>query len=115
MELEYTKVGDYYLPNLLPPEDIRVGRFGRLYLQRLRKNKDHLYTGMLLKGTLKKHVETIDRDAEDLYETIIQNMAKEHGITEELKASDQMAWVGVMNNIRNAAEEIVWKEVYELV
>jgi hypothetical protein len=69
---------------------------------------------MLLKGTLKEHVETIDRDARDLYETIVRNQAKQYGVGEELKARDQMEWVRWMNAIRLVAEEVVIKEVLQL-
>ncbi len=73
-----------------------------------------IYTGMLLKGNLKEHVETIDRDAQDLYETIVRNQAKQYGVNEELKARDQMEWVRWMNAIRLVAEEVVIKEVLQL-
>ena len=114
MELEYRKEGDYYLPNLLPPDSPHVGKFGRMYLRHLREDKDDIYTGMLLKGNLKEHVETIDRDAQDLYETIVRNQAKQYGVNEELKARDQMEWVHWMNAIRLVAEEVVIKEVLQL-
>ena len=114
MELEYRKEGDYYLPNLLPPDSPRVGKFGRMYLRHLREDKEGIYTGMLLKGTLKEHVETIDRDAHDLYETIVRNQARQYGVNEELKARDQMEWVRWMNAIRLVAEEVVIKEVLQL-
>ena len=110
MELEYRKEGDYYLPNLLPPGSPRVGKFGRMYLRHLREDKVGIYTGM----PLKEHVETIDRDAHDLYETIVRNQARQYGVDEELKARDQMEWVRWMNAIRLVAEEVVIKEVLQL-
>ena len=114
MKLEYTRVGDYELPNVTAPPSPNVGRFGRQYLRRLREDQEAVYTGLLLSGKLKEHVETIDRDAEALYERIIRNQATRYGVTEELKARDQMEWVRRMNAIRAAAEETAIREVLGL-
>ena len=111
MELEYRKEGDYYLPNLLPPEEIKVGRFGRMYLQDLKREHPALYDCFLITDELRGFAEEADRVGSELYDKLIRDMAEAQGVTEELKASDQMAWVGAMNNIGEAALEIVREEM----
>ena len=98
-ELTYTRVGDYELPNVVPPESPQVGPFGRAYL---------------MKGKLKEHVELIDRDAEELFDAVVRAEAKTRGVTEALKARDQMEWVRQMNAVRAAVREYVMVEVLTL-
>lgn len=105
--LEYELHGDYYLPKLRPPESPRVGRYGRLHLKYLRDNKDAIYTGLLLSGKLNSYLAELDASAEAEFERIVKLMAKQQGVTEKLKATDQMKWVGLMNNIRHCADEQV--------
>lgn len=105
--LTYHREGDYLLPDMIPPEAPQIGVWGsrrRAYLMKYRKP---IYTGMLLNGTLNAHLEETDRAAEDLFFQLVDDMAKCQGITEQLKAENQMVWVGAMNNIRQAAEEII--------
>ena len=109
--LDYELVGDYYLPCLKAPESPKVGRFGLMYLDYLRSHKRVTYSGLLLSGKLNNHIEDIDRQAEEMFSQLVEQMKPAEGITEQLKATDQMAWVGAMNNIRNRAEEIVKSEV----
>ena len=111
MELTYRLEGDYYLPNLTLPESPRVGKYGMLRRTYLRNHRRGLYTGMMLSGTLNAHLEEVDRQASKMVDTMTRRMAKEQGITEALKARDQMEWVRRMNAIRAAAEEVVLKEV----
>ena len=111
MELTYTMQGDYRLPNLIPPESPKVGKYGMLRHSYLRKHREGLYTGMLMKETLNAHLEEVDREANRMLEQLTTQMAQEQGVTEELKASDQMKWVQMMNNIQNAAEEMVLAEL----
>lgn len=114
MEIEYTKVGDYYLPNLLPPKnrkDFRIGRYGRLRLQYLKENKRAEYTLLLVNGELQKHLMGIDQQANERLELLIKQMAEKENVTEELKAIDQLKWVGLMNNIKHSAEEIIFEEL----
>ena len=111
MELTYTKQGDYLIPNLSLPESPKVGKYGMLRRTYLRNHHRGLYTGMMLSRTLNNHLEEIDREANELVETLIRQMAKEQGVTESMKADDQMAWVRCMNAIRDAAEEVVLREV----
>ena len=112
MELTYRQVGDYRLPELtLPEEQPEIGKYGRMRRRYLKEHREGLYTGLLLSGRLNAHLCEIDAAANSQMELISKKMAAAQGITEELKAMDQMAWVGTMNNIRNAAEEIVLNEL----
>ncbi len=111
MELTYRKVGDYFVPNLEIPESPKIGKYGMLRRSYLRKNRQGIYTGLLLSGKLSGHLEEIDKQAIEMMECLVFQMAKLQGVTEELKVQDQLKWVGVMNNIRAAAEEIVLKEL----
>ena len=103
----YELVGDYYLPCLKVPESPKVGRFGIMYHNYLRNHKRVAYSGLLLSGKLNEHLQTIDSQVEEMFDTLIEQMKKAEGITEQLKAANQMKWVQLMNNIRNRAEEIV--------
>ena len=103
-----------YYPNLeLPEEETpRYGKYGRMRHTYLREHKKAYYTTLLFDGKLVAHLNEIDDAANIQMELVTKEMTKNQGITEALKAKDQMAWVGAMNNIRNAAEEIV---LYELI
>ena len=109
--LWYELHGDYYLPCLTVPEIKPVGVWGRRYRNYLKKHRNLLYTAMLLNGTLEDHVAEIDRQAEAMVDRLMEQMAKQESITEQIKARDQMAWVGAMNNIRARAEEMVYAEL----
>ena len=111
MEITYTLVGDYYRPNLVAPESPKVGRWGMLRYNYLQKYHEGLYTGMLMKGTLNSHLEEIDCQAQEMEQQLISQLAQQEGITEQLKAENQMDWVARMNNIRNRADEIVLNEL----
>ena len=109
--LNYELVGDYYIPCLETPEAPKVGRFGMMYHDYLRNHKRVIYSGLMLSGELKEHIKDIDRQAEDMYSQLVDSMKQAEGITEQLKATNQMKWVRRMNSIRNRAEEIVKSEV----
>ena len=111
MELTYTTRGDYLLPDLSVPESPKIGKYGMLRRSYLREHRDGIYTGMLLSGKLNGHLEKIDRQANEMMNRLTTELAKAQGVTEILKASNQMKWVGLMNNIRNQAEEIVMTEL----
>ena len=102
-----------YYPNLeLPEEETpRYGKYGRMRHTYLREHKKAYYTTLLFDGKLVSHLNEIDDAANTRMELIAKQMEKSQGITEALKAKDQMAWVGAMHNIRNAAEEIVFSEL----
>ena len=111
MEITYTRVGDYFLPNLVAPESPKVGRWGMLRFRYLRNHREGLYTGMLMKGTLNPHLEEIDRQAREMEQQLLSQLAQQEGITEQLKAENQMEWAARMNSIRGRAEEIVRNEL----
>ena len=109
--LKYELVGDYYYPCLEAPEAPKVGRFGMIYRYYLRTHKKVTYSGLMLSGKLKEQVEEIDRQAEELFSQLVEQMKQAEGVTEQLKADDQMEWVRRMNSIRDRAEEIVESKV----
>ena len=111
MEITYTLVGDYYRPNLAAPETPKVGRWGMLRFSYLRKHREALYTIMLMENTLNSHLEEIDRQAQEMEQQLISQLAQQEGVTEQLKAENQMEWVARMSNIRNQADEIVLNEL----
>ena len=109
--LHYELVGDYYYPCLTIPEPPCIGIWGQRRLQYLRTNQRVLYTTMLMGDTLKAHLEEVDKSAEEMFDQLTMQLKAQEGVTEELKANNQMEWVQRMNNIRNRVEEIVRKEL----
>lgn len=109
--LQYELVGDYYYPCLEAPEAPKVGRFGMMYHDYLRNHKRVTYSGLMLSGKLKEHIEDVDRQAEEMFSQLVYQMKQAEGVTEQLKAADQLEWVRRMNSIRDRAEEIVKSEV----
>ena len=107
----YRQEGDYLLPNVKAPESPAIGIWGQRRLQYLRANKRVLYTTMLMSDTLKAHLEEIDRSAEEMFHQLTMQMKVQEGVTEELKANNQLEWVQRMNNIRNRVAEVVYKEL----
>ena len=111
MRVTYHAEGDYLLPNLIPPEPPRIGVWGERRRRYLRKAKMPIYSAMLMTGTLNAHLEEIDRQAEEMLDRLTKQLAAHEGVTEALKAENQMEWVRRMNSIRNRAEEIVWNRL----
>ena len=109
--LHYELAGDYYLPCLTAPELPELGIWGRCRLNHLRKHRQPLYTGMLLSCKLRTHLEEIDRTAAQRHTLLMQQLTNAAGITEDLKAADQMAWVQQMNAIDAQVREIINKEL----
>ena len=110
--LWYELQGDYYIPCLVLEEDAQpIGMWGRKYLRHIEEHRPVLHTTLLLSGKLNSHLAEIDDSTNARMERLTKQMAKDQGITEALKAQDQLGWVGAMNNIRSAAEEIVLTEV----
>lgn len=109
--IPYRKVGDYYLPNLSVPEGRPLRRWGRMRRDYLREHRPAEWNAYLTSGTLWEHLNAIDDEADDRLYLLIDQMKKAEGITEELKMTNQMAWVGRMNNIRSRAEEIIIHEM----
>ena len=111
MKITYTLVGDYYLPNLAAPESPKVGCWGMLSFNYLRKHREALYTIMFMEETLNPHLEEIDRQAQEMEQQLISQLAQREGVTEKMKAENQMEWVARMNSIRNRVDEIVLNEL----
>lgn len=111
--LWYELQGDYYLPCLKLPEKEQphIGIWGQRHLRYLKKHHRVCYANLLTSGKLNSHLAEIQQTAQRRMEQIVAQMAKAQGVTEELKASDQMKWVGLMNNLQNAAEEMVLAEL----
>lgn len=109
----YTRVGDYLLPNLTLSEEEQkpIGIWGQRYARHLKQHHKVLYMNLFTSGKLNGYLADIDEQAEDMFSRLVKEMAEKHGITEQLKATDQMAWVGKMNTIRNSAMEIINNEI----
>ena len=107
------KCGDYLIPNLIPdPEpEGELRKFGLMRKSYLENYRRGIYSGLLLSGELKKHLLMIQEQAEERFDLLVEQMAKQEGVTEQLKAQDQMLWVRRMNSIRARAEEIVREEI----
>ena len=104
----YTKVGDYYLPNLLPAEkEVEIGIWGQRRLRYLKQHREVLYTNLFTSGKLNSHLADVNKQAEEMFFRLVKQMAEREGVTEKLKAENQMEWVGRRNNIRSRATEIV--------
>lgn len=114
MKIEYSKQDDYLLPNILPPQDSDdhpIGKYGRIRSRYLKNHRRVLYSNLLTSGKLHSHLCDIEEDAQSRMELLTRQMAQAQGITEQLKADNQMEWVGRMNNIRHAAKEVILKEL----
>ena len=106
----YTLHGDYYLPDLVLREEEPIyGKYGMLRKQFLKEHRSAGYQYLLLTGKLNEHLNQIDQEAREQVEMLMKQMAEKKGVTEELKAQDQMKWVRLMNNIKVSAEEIILK------
>ena len=109
----YRQVGDYFIPNLVLTDDgdYQIGKYGRMRRSYLKEHRKILYTNYVVEGTLFKHLAEIDQACNERIEIIVSAMSEQEGVTEALKAADQMEWVRRKNNIRNRAEEIVLTEL----
>ena len=109
--IAYTKVGDYQIPNLtVPAKEYQIGKYGMMRCTYLKKQRPNLYSILMMKGELLKHLEDTDKMATQQVQTIISQMAKADGITEEMKSTDPLKWTGIMNNFLHSAEELVLSE-----
>lgn len=113
MDGTYRQVGDYFIPNLVLPDDgnYQIGKYGRIRRSYLKEHHPILYNSYMLEGTLFKHLAEIDQTCYERMEIIVSAMSEQEGVTEALKTADQMEWVRRKNNIRNRAEEIVLTEL----
>lgn len=111
-ELNYIRCGDYYIPDIRLPEEHRpIGRFGWMHREYLREHNPIRFDDLCLTGELWTYLADLNEQAQSRLELIIGQMKAAEGVTEDLKAADQMAWVGAMNSIRNRAEKIVLSEL----
>ena len=112
-EIGYTMVNGYRIPNLLPHQEpeIHLGKYALLRRRFLMHHRPGTFTNLLTSGGLNPHLLQVDQEAQARMERLTSEMARSQGVTEELKATDQMRWVGIMNNIRSAAEEMVLNEL----
>ena len=111
--IRYTLYGDYYLPDLelKEQEEANYGKYGILRKSFLKEHRSGLYSSYLLTGKLTAHLNEVDQQARERMEVLVRQMMEKQDITEELKACDQLAWVGAVNNIRNVVEEVVCNEI----
>lgn len=111
-KITYTQQGDYLLPDLKLPEQpkVEIGIWGKRRLQYLKNHHPIIYTNYLTSCTLTVYLADVDKEANEMYERLVEQLAKKEGVTEQLKAENQMLWVRKMNSIRNQATEIVNKE-----
>ncbi len=109
----YRQCGDYLIPDISLPntETTSIGKYGRMRQRYLKEYRGVLYNAMILDGTLWNHLAEVDKICKERMDVLILGMKEKWGITEDLKAHDPIAWVGAMNNIRSAAEEILFAEV----
>ena len=112
-ELTYTKVGDYYLPDLVVEQrpNRSFGKYGLLRLRYLKEHRSTVWAELVMEGRLYAHLLEIEDAANDLLDSMMPGMAKAAGATEELKAHDPMSWVGLMNNCKARVEEIIFTEL----
>lgn len=110
--LNYVLVGDYYIPDLRLPEESRpIGRWGRMHREYLQEYCSDRYNELLLSGKLWTYLADLDEQAQNRLDCTIAQIKETEGVTEELKAKDQLAWVGHMNSIRHRAEEVIRSEM----
>lgn len=109
----YIRVGDYFIPDLVLDDEpeYQIGKYGRMRERYLKEHRRAAYAELKLSGKLDAHLAEIDQTCNERMDTIIAQMKEREGVTEALKASNQMAWIGAINNIRSRAEEIVLSEV----
>ena len=113
MEITYSQCGDYLIPDLVlsKEEQQPIGKYGRMRSRYLKEHRPVIYSNLLLSGKLSQHLSEIDQTCVYRIELITQQMKVQEGVTEELKATNQMTWVAQMNSIQNRAEEIVLSEL----
>ena len=113
MKIDYRKCGDYYIPNLVisNTKNIKLGKYGKMRLNYLKTQKKVEYTILLMNDKLSEHLKEIDETATARYNLLMKQFAERENITEELKANNQLEWVGKMNSIKNRVEEIIFSEL----
>ena len=114
--IEYVRNGDYYIPNLTVPNNktYNIGKYGSIHARFIKENYRAIYSIKMLNGTWLAYLEEIDSTAKEMVDRLIKELVTKRGITEELKANDQMAWVSAMEQIKHTAEEIVFSDLIYL-
>lgn len=113
-KITYHREGDYLIPDLIIENcnnDYHIGKYGRLRLNFIKEHKKVLYTELMIKGTLSKHLADIEKAATSRIDLTVKKLAEAENVNEDLKSRDQLAWVQAMNNIKNRAEEIIYNEI----
>ena len=111
--IEYVRNGDYYIPSLTVPDDkvYNIGKYGRMHAKFIKENRHCFYSMKMMNGTWLAYLEEIDTSAKEMVDRLIKELVAQRGITEELKANDQMAWVSAMEQIKHTAEEFVFEDI----
>lgn len=116
MTIEYTKVGDYYFPNIKENQQMQLSKYGRIKLNYLKEHQRSLYFELLLTNKLSNYMIEVDKEMNKLNERLLNDFRNQRGITDELKQKDQMQWVQEMNNIQNCIDEIIFDQyIYNYV
>ncbi len=113
-KITYHREGDYLIPNIIigeNQEEVVLGKYGRARLKYIKENRKCLYTELLMNGALSGYLKGVDDRCNQIVRITVREMAKENNVSEELKNSDPLKWVGLMNNFKNTAEEIVYNEI----
>ncbi len=112
--ISYRRVGDYFIPNLIfPPEEanIKLGKWGMIYKDYLKKHKTALFNSLLIQGKLYQHCTEVENQARAMFDVIIEQMKETEGVTEKLKEENQMEWFKMVKNIENSVTEIIYNEL----
>ena len=113
MKIDYRKCGNYYIPNLVISnnKNFKLGKYGKMRLNYLKTQRKAEYTILLMEDKLSEHLQDIDNTASNRYKLLTRQFAEQENITEELKATNQLEWIGKMNSIKNRVEEIILNEL----
>lgn len=111
--IEYVKAGDYYFPNLSVPnnKEYNIGKYGRLHAKFIKENRPCFYTAKMINGTWLDYLDEIDTSANEMVDKLVRELVAKQGVTEELKAKDQIAWISAMEQIKHTAEELVFQNL----
>lgn len=111
--IEYVKVGDYYFPNLSVSNDKKynIGKYGRMHAKFIKENRPCFYTAKMINGTWLDYLDEIDTSANEMVDKLVRELVAKQGVTEELKAKDQIAWISAMEQIKHTAEELVFQKL----
>ena len=111
--IEYVRNGDYYIPNLTVPDDnvYNIGKYGRMHAKFIKENRPCFYTAKMLDGTWLAYLSEIDASAKEMVDRLIRELVAKQGVSEELKANDQIAWVSAMEQIKHTADEFVLQKL----